>query len=208
MKTRLSLCLLVFTLCIPVTVCAQSDSLQAGKKLAALYTSLGIDFCSNGLGVSVNGTFILSNNWGGNVRFNFNAVEAKNLPDDYYDFVLFIPWGSNGLPTDKYNMLSFNMVKEFMLSTKYLRFGVEFGPSLVMAQISEFTPVENPIPFFGSNYTITMDKKNALGLSLRGKVEAPVTRYAGVEIALFTNLNGVKSIIGMDFCLTLGLVRQ
>jgi hypothetical protein len=204
MKTKIIPFILVFIFLSQNPVFAQADTIA--KIPPDIYGALSFDLCTNGVGYSFNGTCVFSNNWGVNARLNCNAVGAKNLPDDYYDLVLIVPFLSNGIPTDMLTMLSFSAVKEFPLQTKYLRFGIEFGPSIIIGRIAEFTPVEN-IPFIGSNYDMTRETQNALGFSFRGKIESPFTRFIGAESAVFTNLNGLSSVIGIDFCITFGMLR-
>jgi hypothetical protein len=189
---------------------SQADSLITNKTLLSkYYVGFGAGFCNKGLEVGLSSTFILSNDWGGSIRFNSNFFEAKNLPPDYYDFVLFMPFLSNGLPSDNVNVLSFNLIKEFPTRSKLIRFGIEMGPSLVNYKIANFRPVSNPIPFLGSNYDIIRDKQSTVGLSLRLKAEFPLTRFAGLEIAAYTNVNGLQSVSGIELiCLNLGLLRE
>jgi hypothetical protein len=129
------------------------------------------------------------------------------MPDDYYDFVLFVPFLSNGLPNDKYHIISLSAVKNFLFNTKYLRAGIEFGPSVVIGQIAYYTPVIDPVPFLGSNYEMERANKVVAGISARGKLECPALSVVGIELALFTNINRFNSFIGGDFCINLGLVR-
>jgi hypothetical protein len=210
MKTSRSIYLITLVCLISNCVFSQTDNLTDRKtKLANIYSGLGIGVCNSGAGVSVDGTFILSNNWGASIRYNPNYLSAKNLPNDYVDLVLFVPFLTNGLPTDDIVVLTINAVKEFPTGLKLIRFGIEFGPSLVFAKVEEFTPVENPLfPFFGSNYEVTHDKRNTVGFSLRGKIEFPLTRFAGLQVLLHTNLNSIRSVFGGEFGVTLGLVRE
>ena len=209
MKRLKSICLTVLIYLISNCVYSQTDSLINNKiKLLNIYSGFGVGICNSGAGVAVDGTFILSNNWGVSIRYNPNYLSARNLPDDYVDLVLFMPFLTNGLPTDDINVLSVNTIKEFPTQSKLIRFGIEFGPALVISQIAVFTPVSNWIPLLGSNYTMTHDNNTTIGLSLRGKAEFPLTRFAGLEVAAHTNINKFRSILGVEFCLNLGLIRK
>ena len=186
---------------------SQADSLGNKKvRLSEFYLGLGAGPCNKGLGCGLGGTIILSDNWGGSVYFRANFLEAKNLPEDYVDFVLFLPFMSNGIPTDIVQVLSFNLLKEFPTHSKLIRFGIELGPSWTNVQIAHFTP-KDYVPGLGSNYNIIREGKNSIGLSLKVKAEFPFSGFAGLELAAYTNINKYQSVIGLDLCVTLGLVR-
>ncbi len=208
MKRAKTIYLAALICIISYSAYSQTDSLRQDKiHLSKSYLGLGFGTCNSGLGGVFSGTFILSNDWGGSIRYNPNALGAKNLPDDYYDIVLFIPFLTNGLPTDNIHVLSFLLLKEFPTQTKFVRFGIEFGPAFVKYEVARFTSVSNPIPFMGSNYDVSHDNNSSIGFSVRAKAEFPLTRFAGLEIAPNANINGFRSVLDIDFCLTLGLVR-
>jgi hypothetical protein len=190
-------------------VYSQADSARSSELLVSeTYFGLSSGLCKSGIGVAFNGTFIFTNNWGGTVSYNANILTARNLPDDYYDFVLFIPFLLNGLPTDNIQALSFNLLRAFPTQIKLIRFGIEFGPSIVNTKIAHFTPIPGPIPFFGTNYDMTRDNNYSIGLSLRGKAEFLFSRFAGIEMAGYTNINSIRPIIGFELGINFGLVRE
>ena len=209
MKKGKFLCLIALFGILSGNVFSQADSLaKINKELSKIFLGVGGGGSINGLGVSFSGTFILSDNWGGSIRFNGNFLKAKNLPDDYYDFVLFIPFVANGLPTDNIQILSVNIIKEFPTRLHWMKFGTEAGLSWVNSQVANFTPNSSTIPFLGSNYDLTRDIKNTVGFSIMGKAEFPVSRFVGAELDLYTNLNGSQSVFGINVCLNVGLVKD
>ena len=50
-------------------------------------------------------------------------------------------------------------------------------------------------------------KQETVGLSLRAKVEFPLTKVIGIELAATSNINKLKSYVGGEIHLTIGLVR-
>lgn len=190
-------------------VCAQTgNQRKSDVSILNLYAGFGLGTCNPGLSSSVAGTFVLSNSWGASIRYNSNHLEAKNLPGDYVDLVLFIPFVANGFPRDNRFTLSFYALKEFPTSSEYVRFGLELGPAFVFSRVAEFTPDPAYIPFLGSNYTVSYQKDNSVGFSLRAKAEFPLSRYAGLELAGFTTINALRTLLGAEICINLGLVRK
>ena len=201
---------LIFVLLVSLlsnTLFSQTEKQEGGAiQSTKVYFGFGGGFCIRGAGASISGTLILPDYWGGSVRYNTNLIKAKNLPDDYYDLVLFIPFAINGFPGDKLQSLSFNILKEFPTSNQWLRFGIEAGPAWVNYSVANFTP-QSSVPFFGSNYIITRETKNSIGFSFEVKTEFPISRFVGLEMSVHTNLNKYQSIFGINFCFTAGLVR-
>lgn len=208
MKGVKHICLVILFCLISYSAYPQADSLKINTlRLTGSYLGLGFGACKSGIGGVISGTFILSNNWGASIRYNPNSFLAENMPDDYIDLVLFMPFLTNGIPSDNVTALSVNIIKEFPTKTRFVRFGIEFGPAFVKYELARFTPVPNWIPLLGSNYDVSHDTDNCIGFSMRGKAEFPLTRFAGLEAAPYVNINRFRNFFGIDFCLTLGLLR-
>jgi len=201
--------LLIFAFSIPACIVnAQPDTLIKERvKISGAYFSMGFDIVRSGMGGVIGGTMLLSNNWGVSFRFNPNAQRAKNFPDDYNDLFLGIPFLMNGIPSDNVSAVSFHVVKEYQTKTPLTRLGVEFGPAYIKYEEAVFTPVDGWIPLLGSNYDVTHDIDKSIGFSVRGKLEFPVTRFAGIETSLYSVINRLHPFFGVDFIVTLGLVR-
>ncbi|OFY65334.1 MAG: hypothetical protein A2V64_04870 [Bacteroidetes bacterium RBG_13_43_22] len=186
----------------------QADSLATKKlQVSGAYLGMGFGAFKSGLGGVISGTFLLSNNWGISLRYNPNSMETKNMPDDYIDLVLGIPFLTNGIPSDNINAFSVHVVREFPTKTNLVRLGLELGPSFIKYEEAVFTPVDAWIPLLGSNYDVSHVPDNCIGFSIRGKIEFPLTRFAGLETAPYALINGLRSILGIDFVLTLGFLR-
>ena len=179
---------------------AQTDSTVLQKvKLSYMYLDFGVGISEN-LIIGIGGDFVLSNNWGGSLNYNYFNKEAVELPPDYTG-------GFFGKPTDNLNTYSVRLLKEFPTHTKMVRFGVEGGVSFIEYEKAHFAPNPNP-GWLGSNYIVTRSIEITEGLSIRGKAEFPVSRFLGCEIALISNLNEYQSYIGAELHFTLGLVRD
>jgi hypothetical protein len=183
---------------------------EKGRHLTALYLGLGSDLGYHDfiprLGIA--GSFILSNNWGGSISLKTAEFKARNLPPDYRPggFIFF----GDGIPDEGMTMISLCIMKEFPLSSKLIRFGLEGGPSLVSYDEVHFTPNQTSGPyFFGppSNYDADYTHHKTAGLALRAKIELPLTRFVGCEFAVNSNLNVLRPFIGAEIHLTLGVVR-
>ncbi len=146
---------------------------------------------------------ICSNHWGGSISYDNYSKKAQELPDDYQAGD---PIGNEN-PVDELNSLSIRLLREFPISVKFIRFGVECGPSLILYNRAHFI-YEIHGGAYGGNYGIHYSFQYSAGLSLRAKAEFPLTRFLGLEIAAISNINKYQSYVGVDLNLTLGYVRD
>jgi hypothetical protein len=101
-------------------------------------------------------------------------------------------------------------LKEFPIEKKF-RVGLEAGPSFVRIKSpGNFQYNPNPCSFLGcpANYTWEEVTNKSVGLSLKGKLEFPVSVPFGFEIGLTSNLNPYRSFFGVEFLLNLGYLRK
>jgi len=176
---------------------------------------IGSGICLRGMLFGLNYTFIGSKNWGGSIRYKSNIFKSNDVPSDYYDdgYRVFSP-------KDYVNILSFNLLKGFTTSARSSRFGIEAGPSWVNYSKAEFElnpnydpnpdPTVNWIYQIGTKYKYYKDhvRSNTIGLSLMAKLEYLFVPYAGMEIALFTNINSIRSVTGICISFNFGDVRD
>ena len=200
MKT---LFIFLITFCSIASNRIHSQESQADKH-SKIYFSLGGGAGIKSQLMGFGGTCILPKEWGFSLSYKGSNYQARNLPSDYYQGLDFQK------PFDYLHVLSFNYLKEFSTSTKLIRYGIEGGPSLVTEGIAAFTykPLNGLEDLFESNYSYSYTKKSTVGLSVRAKIEFPLTRFAGLEIAGFANVNSFQSIIGGEIYLTLGKIRD
>jgi len=159
----------------------------------------------------VRGTFILSNNWGGSISYKRNYPKAKHLPNNYKPSIGgFFPAKN---PRDYVKMLSLTLIREFPTSNKKIRFGIETGPSWNYYKITKFTP-QDATPtrgwwnFTPSNYSKTYDITNSIGMSLRAKVDILFSKALGMEFAIFSNINAVRPLFGLECYFIFGKLRN
>jgi hypothetical protein len=145
--------------------------------------------------------FNLSNNWGGSVSYGFIALKAKNLPSVYNSETC--PNGNCRGPSDYLTTRSLRIVKVYPTSEKILRFGIEGGFSLIEYKETQFHKSNyNPRTYTSSNTT-----RKSIGLSLQAKMEFPVTKLAGFEFSVLSNINALRTFVGVQLHFTIGVIR-
>jgi len=209
MKKTLFLILAILFCLLPGKTRAQTDSVEIQPdKIGIWYFGIG------GGAVTRGGTFDLSftmtsiNYWGGSVNFRAGILKSENVPSDYYE---------DGLreiaPKDYLDVVTLNLVKKFPTIYKSVRFGVEAGPSWVRYNTAEFTlnpdyndPEDWWWPFPRYKYFKSHVAENTAGLSLAAKVEFPVIFFMSFDLSLYTVINNIQSIVGLDICIDFGKV--
>ena len=196
--------LLVFSLFLN-SLHAQKEEKQKGiPELSALYLNGGGGKAFSGSVYGFGGSFILSNHWGGSLSLWIDEHQSNNSPLDYTRGV---PFGSNCPPTDYIKCISAALLREFPTYGK-LRFSVEAGPSYVTFKEVVFTPSQNQ-KWFSPNYDATYPAtQRTIGLALRGRIDWPFSRFAGLEFAAISNINSLQSFLGFEAGLNLGFVRK
>jgi len=222
MKTKFVF-LIIVLLIFPYVVSSQTDSLTVedsrtkndtrGNDLKNTFLSFGgfgVGFGNRGGILWVDYTYIHSENWGGNISFKTNIAKSKNTPADYFE-----DGYRTFSPKDYISIISFNLVKEFSTPQKTLRYGFEAGPSWVRYSKAELEPNPNYHPDDGSGWWFSTYKyykshiaTSTIGLSLKAKMEFLTGRHIGFDVALFSNLNSIKPVIGIESCFHFGKVRD
>ena len=167
------------------------DSLETIKA----YLGFGFGFPSNG---GIGFTLILKNNFGLSISYKHTSFDQQKESN----------FGSvSNVPGDQLSVFSLCVVREFpFANNKRIRIGLEAGPSLVKYEKVE--QIDRYYGYFGPYYKAQTSDHSSGGLSLRAKLEFPLTLAFGFEIALYSNINKYKSFIGFEFYLTLGKVRD
>jgi hypothetical protein len=189
---------------------SQTDSLTNAKAQSfMLYYNSGFGIGTRGGTFGLGFTFISLNNLGGSISYKLNILKNKNVPEDYNDDGMRI-----FAPRDYLSLITLSLVKEFPVSNKSMRFGIEAGPAWVKYNVAQFehNPSYDPnnAPWFGNIYKYykSHTARKTIGLTLRGKAEFLPARYSGFELTVFTNLNSVQSVVGIEFYVSLGKVRN
>ena len=209
MKNLIIIIVLVVTI-LPYNIYAQTNYWKSQKvKLSNLYFGLGASVPKYG---GFSATFILSNDWGGSISYKRSYPKAKNLPSNY-------KLATGGffpakIPKDYIQMLSLTLIREFPTSNHKIRFGIETGPSWNYYKITKFTPQKaTQSNFFGwistsSNHSRTYDITNSIGMTLRAKVDILFSKALGMEFAIFSNINAVRPLIGLECYFIFGKIRN
>ena len=190
------------------TIYSQTDSLGNDKVISfKLYTGFGGGFGSKGSTFGQSLTFVSSNSWGGSISYKTNILKNKNVPPDYYD-----DGNRTFAPRDYLTLISFNLVKEFLTSDKSMRIGIEAGPAWVKYNVAQFklNPSYDPdnVIFDIYKYRKSHIASNTIGLTLIVKAEFMPSRFSGFELAAFTNINDVQSVVGIELYFNVGKVRD
>lgn len=134
------------------------------------------------------------------MALHLNWVNAKSQPSDYSPGLRFY---DDNLK-DKVYWGSFRVLKLVTTDRKHLKFGWEAGP----AWTQTITPTNfermTSNALFSSNYSYTSTKKNALGLSFRGKIEYSLNSYSSVELGANAQWNKLRPYYGVDLMVSLG----
>ena len=173
-------------------------------RLSAIYTGIAGEVVNGGGGFGFSSTFIINEHYGGSISYREAFLSARNLPDDE-NFIF--------NPVENIKITSFMFILELPAKNGWPGAGFEIGPSLIAYTEVEFTP--NP-EYYEPCFFICLrkylkeyiKKDPALGLSMRVKVKFVNTRYFGMEIAPFTNLNTYRSLIGFELFLNFGRVNS
>jgi hypothetical protein len=147
-----------------------------------IYIGMGYGI-SNSINLSVN--FLLKNYMGGSMGYRYYYMNDK----------------------DQLNIWSLCFVKSFQNKrSRRVRLGIEGGPAYVI--YSDGRKHTYTHGFWGTFETVSYTTYRTFGLSLKAKLELPVTQVLGFEIALSGNINPHRPVMSVDFCLTLGRVRD
>jgi hypothetical protein len=191
----------------PVSAYSQTDSTGFSNKSSfGLYFSSGFGIGTRGGAWGLSTTFVSSSGWGLSVCYRLNILKSKDTPSDYFD---------DGrrvfAPRNYLEISSVNLVKEFPMPNKKMRFGIEAGPSRVRYNIAEFelnSSYDPNNPWFGTAYKYlkTHSATTAVGLNLRAKLEFIPVRFYAFEIAVFSNINSIAPVTGLEFFVSLGKI--
>jgi hypothetical protein len=185
---------------------SQTDTLVE-HKVSFLEFNLGFGggICTRGGIVGYSNTLVFSNDWGAGMSIKSNLFKTEKLPDDFHKSNT---WNITP-PLDYVHVLSLTLIKKFPTSSKKIKIGIEGGPSAVRYNFAYFKLNPNyPGPNgFENKYNKYRSKKTAIGFSCRVKTEF-ITRFGGLEMALFTDMNELKSVLGLEFYINFAIVRR
>lgn len=183
---------------------SQTDSLKTIKPQSTLwYMGLGTGPNTRGMNFNWSITVTSMNGLGASLNLYTGFIRLENVPSDYYS-----DWFRWTTPSDRFTVLSCNLVKKFISPKGSFRLGFEAGPAWVYTDLLtlELNP-RYPDPFeykYNKIHTI----RNSTGLTLAIKSDFPFLNVGGVDVALIGVINSYRSIVGLDVCIIFGRVRK
>jgi len=185
---------------------AQTDSLiinQPGSGRS--YFGFGAGFGSCGSTWGLRGAYVSGAGWGIGLSVKSNIVKSKDTPGDYY-----VDGNRTIAPKDYLTLVSLDMIKEFSISGKSNKIGIEAGLSYVKYNVAQFSwnsgydPNSNP--WYGNThrYNKSHSATRTIGVDLRTKAELLHDRFTVIELALYSNINSIRSVIGLELYITFG----
>jgi len=187
-------------------------SLTAQNKptgITKFYVDGGVGPAShNGAFATIGGTAVLQNNWLASISYYNLSMNPKNLPSNYdpgYTLIIF----PGATPSVKMSMVNFTGGRLFRLGRKTW-FTAEAGLSVVSGEKAQFTskPVQGDWFRKSSNYSTQKTNQNTVGGMLRTDFNWAFTRYVGLSVGGFANLNSIQSPVGLEFKLIEGWLNR
>lgn len=156
---------------------------------------------------NVGATYMNSKNQGISASFLTNNHPTKKLPTHINTL------GNseeNLLKLNELKMFNISFVKLYATSSKYIRLGFESGLDLYNYNHNAFTyknpGSESSVSTVGKYY-VTRKEVNSVGISLKMKIDLPITKFVGIELAPGVNFNKHAPLIGFQAKINIGLVR-
>lgn len=153
------------------------------------------------------------------LRAHNGGFGVLNPPQDYYPGTNsnFLGNIGSGRPPESMDAFSFGAgYKVHPFHSPLFRIGAEAGPALVNYRRLHFTPQPVTIirssSFFGpdtsANYSSATRCENHFGVATAVRIEAPLSRYVGLEFGVWKVFNSAIPLAGTETSLTFGLVRR
>ena len=139
--------------------------------------------------------------WGAVLEARYTGTNAKNQPSDYSPGLVIL--GDGGLK-DNVRFVSFRVLKLTPTEQKRIKFGLEGGLTLVQSVTLNNFKYDFNHGWLSENYTYSSDKKNTLGVSFRGKIEASLNSWSSLELGFSAILNQQNPYYGIDLTATIG----
>ena len=164
-----------------------------------VYAHAGLGDGQFSLGINA----INSKNWGLAVGYNSMTKKAKVLePNEGKSCFL----GGDCSPNDYIKSLALRPSYTFPTNVRFLRLGVELGPSFNKSEIAYKVNQENNLGI--KSWDLKYNHNYSVGLSFSTKIEFPVSRYFGMQVACVGNANKYRSYLAVEFHAIFGIVRD
>lgn len=164
-----------------------------------VYAHAGVGSNQHSFGLNL----IHKNNIGLSLSYNEMSKAAQVL-EWYERQTCFL--GGDCSPQDYVKTINLRPSITFPTKLKFIRFGFEMGPSFVKSEIAYKVYEE-----INQNYRpwkLHYNNNQSIGLSYVSKIEFPVSRYFGMQVACVGNANKYRSYLGVEFHAIFGIVRD
>lgn len=186
------------------TNASQYTSHQLKPETSSMYLSAGIGWTIAGNNTGISFNHISSKSRGFALKYDANYRTAKSLPADYVSGICVF---GDCTPMDKYYAVAATLIREFPGKFRFLRLGVEAGPSMGIYQKANFSSKLGGGGWFGSNYNTRYSKTTSPGLTMRASTSLLLTTFTGLELAAISNLNIHQPYLGIELRLIFGKLR-
>jgi len=201
---------IITTISLLVLICSQAiaqniyqDSLGTTPfSSAQFYLGLGV-YVPAPIGGVFAVTAFSQKGWGGSCTIKIQSPNAKNLPADFSPGLIIL---GDGIPDEYIKTVTLRALKEVPTDAASIRFGFEVGPAFESKRTLE--NFRKKTEWLSANYSYDQVTHRSLGLSIKGKMEFPISKYFGFEFGLTSNLYAQRSYLGFDLLLTLGQLRD
>ncbi|MEO7923246.1 MAG: hypothetical protein ABIR30_06165 [Chitinophagaceae bacterium] len=196
---------------------AQDPSSPTSKPITKIYFQAGAGQVSRGGSqgeMSVQA--IIKNKWVTTVSYHTLTMKAKNLPGDYepgWGWILFIPY-TNNEGNIKMDLFNFTAGRYFPAGQNCW-FTTEAGISIINGEKASFERATDVTPvgfLFGedhpSNYTVTKERKTAIGGVIRADFNWAFTSFMGAGAGVCANFNSIQSPVGYEIKLIVGRMNR
>lgn len=197
-------------------VCAQrTGALSPPRQLEAeaAYFSLALGKGTTGIAGGYSANLLFNNRWGSSLSMRQYGFQSPNLPQDFepgfLSNSLSQPW-ENDLTMDRIKTVSLKIVRTIPTRDKNLRLGFEAGPSWTRYQERIYIPLESSLDgnIQTPSHTSNFKTHHSVGAEFRAKLEFPVSKWMGLEVATLTHLNKHQSYFGVEAAVSFGKVRN
>lgn len=195
--------LLFFFFVFTTGIFAQTEKLEH-----SFYYSSGVGV-GNFVGGSVNLNYLNNEKYSLMLGYSLYSRKAASRPSDYKDGLIptLLTFGLSG-PRDFVQTFTLAGGYVYDLNSKgstrlHLRAGIGFT---IIEYPHNWEPSEHG--GLGNNYSFDYKKTSTPSLVIAPEIEFPFTRYFGLSIAPFLQLNKEMSVAGIEFKYMLGLLRR
>lgn len=198
MMSKHTICSIIFILFIPLFGFAQRK-IQHYNLEGSIGSSNAF---SSGFGVNLS----LRNKWGVYLGYTDYFKQAKKIPIDYDPGLCFGFELYSCKPMDRLYVYNVRMTRDIGLKSEKFNLKAEMGLSSVKYRQMKFTPQYSYL--LGSNYYISVDRFQNLGISSRIVGSLPIMKRFGFFLAASSLISKHRSLVGIELGFNLGRLNK